>query len=253
MRLPEPLLHALASRGAVDPPIWTPGAHPDSRVWRVSEGFVKVHRSARAHDQALAALQALADCRVPRVLAHWPGHRAVLLSTVGAGPVSDDEAIGRWLAEVHAAPVREADPMPLSEAWRRRRAGWLDRARARLPHAVVAQAERRTDVALWSGARRVWCHRDVRRDNLRSDGDEVWGFDVEHARPDAAEVDWVKLAVDPAVDLAAVRRGYGRPIDGAALDALIVLHAVATWCWGLEHGDATFVVEGQRVWDLSRR
>jgi Ser/Thr protein kinase RdoA (MazF antagonist) len=164
---------------------------------------------------------------------------------------------GAWLARLHRLPVTDDDPLPLAEAYRRRADAWIGRARDLLPAATLRSVRSCLDEALprLEARRRVPCHRDMGPRNwLVADGRLRAVIDFEHARPDVAEVDVARLATTvwprrPEFR-AAFLAGYAQadgPGDPEApwVRGLLVLEALGTVVWAVEHGDASFELRGR--------
>ncbi|MDF1523182.1 MAG: phosphotransferase [Trueperaceae bacterium] len=248
--------------------------HAASAVARVTAddgrvAYLKRHRQPRKHRQERAALRAWAPAvaGTPRLLAATTTPApALLLSPVPGvlvpeAPTIDGAAVhaaaGSWLRAWHDQPFRDDDPMPPHEALLARLDGWAERAGAALTGGAVAAVRAQLAALAAADLRRIPCHRDFGPRNwlweARATGDAGFGvIDFEHARPDVAWVDVLKL-VDGAwlarPDLAeAFWRGYGRrptPSDEAVIDALRALHAVGTIAWARAHDDPAFEGAGR--------
>lgn len=270
--LSEPLQAELAR--LVPAGTWTDRSwsHGESEVWELSGQrtvFVKRHRSRRKHQQELRAYQdwlpALPAGAHPRLLAHAPG--VLVIEGLSGGLLQDlppddprlpglYEQAGRWLHRLHTLPFEDDDPLPVPEALRRRMKGWVRRAAGSIDPQLLAEVERPVHTDVFAGVLRVRCHRDFSPRNLLVDGDALAVIDLEHARPDVALVDLVKLYTEPFVgrpDLQeAFHRGYGRPLSARErlqLDVLIGLYGIGTVVWARDHGDPAFEAHGRRMLD----
>ena len=221
----------------------------------------KFHQERRAYLETLPGL----GLRTPELLWSDAAGRALLLSVLEgdgvegvARPLAEEldlhRQAGAFLRVLHAAEVRDEDPLPLAEAAARRLEAWLPRAgltgdEVRLARAAVGEGEP------LRGARRVPCHRDFQPRNWLAaggpEGPRLGVLDFEHARPDHPLFDLVKLvhgAWRGRHDRrAAFLEGYGSTPDERELRVVSALHGVATAAWGREHGDPAYRAEGRRV------
>jgi hypothetical protein len=273
---PPPAVLALAARVLPDASAWTCLKDQPHAVWRATgpsgAAVFKRHAHARAFAQELTAYRDV----LPRLagapkwlgadpdtlaLSSAPGDR---LSSGTHDPQREQAAhtaAGRFARALHDLPVPDDDPLPLADAIERRFAAWEDRS------AGLLTADERTSLRRLAAAvdaftaPRVFCHRDFTPDNWLSEGTSVTVIDFEHARPDAAESDLIKLRAEVwsgRPDLRdAFLAGYG-PIGAdarARLDVLLALHATATLAWAARHDDPEFRAKGQQALDaaLGRR
>jgi Ser/Thr protein kinase RdoA (MazF antagonist) len=229
-----------------------------------------VHRTSAKHRREAAAYRAWAAQLAPQVapllavrdaapaailLGHVPGRPGLPDDHPAAAAVHREA--GAWLARLHRLPLADDDPVPVAEAYRRRADGWIARARRRLPGTILRSVRARLaeTLPLLEGRRRVPCHRDMGPRNwLVADGRLGAVIDFEHARADVAEVDVARLSttVWPARPelRAAFLAGYdaaGGPGDPEApwAHGLLVLEALGTVVWAVEHGDASFERRGR--------
>ncbi|HVH99274.1 MAG TPA: aminoglycoside phosphotransferase family protein [Enhygromyxa sp.] len=232
------------------------------------ERVVKQFRSARAYEQEHRALsrwfgaqERLGGARVPKLIAAAPELAALILERLPGTALDNDaeaapdvhRAAGRFLAALHQLPWVDDDPLPLADALVRRTGAWLRQAPLEPEQArVVERHGPRPE--LFSGARRVPCHRDFAPRNWLWDGGRLSVLDFEHARSDLALVDMTKLCVGawsqrPAL-AAAFFAGYGRSpsdLEREQLRALVVLHGVASLAWGHARDDVELITEGRRA------
>ncbi len=232
--------------------------------------IVKRHLRGRGFAQEHAAYRALARPLarwLPELLAADPPLGLLVLTYLPGLPASEPSLTpvpdtlapardptpihheaGAFLRALHEAHLPGADdPLPLAEALRRRCAAALRRAAALVPAGDLDRlAARVARTRAFDDAPRLPAHRDFGPWNWRYDPSaaRLGVLDWEHARPDAAVVDRVRLRVDAWArrpDLAAAfDRGYGRPQgdrEEEQLDLLCHLHAVATLAWSARHGD----------------
>jgi Ser/Thr protein kinase RdoA (MazF antagonist) len=190
---------------------------------------------------------------VPEVLAELEG--ALVLSWIEGRPAGDDEDVhahaGALLRRIHAVEVEDRDPMSIPDALAARLERWCARARGRVADDVIARVVASVEPEVFTGERRVQCHRDFTPSNwiVRDDG-SVAAIDFGQARLDLPLWDLAKLAADPWVHRPQLRArflsGYGANED-PRLHQLVALHGLQTLVWGLEHDDAAFVALGRRV------
>lgn len=248
--------------------------HAESAVWRVRAGtttaILKAYRTRSKFDRerfALAGWGPALGGSVPRLLAVHETHPPALLiehkpGRVDAPPTSGGatalhRASGAWLARLHALPHRDEDPLDLAAAYGRRARAWFARAAGRLPPATLDEARVRVEECLpqLRGFQRVPCHRDFTPRNWLAAGSELVAvIDFEHARPDLALADLVRLASrlwPHHPDLReAFLEGYGVDSLPACLTGLELLEAIATVAWADEHGDPALAAAG---WTVLRR
>ncbi len=228
-----------------------------SRVFEVCEGrtchYVKVHRTAGKYRRERDGLHRLAGLDLAPTLLRWRDdlHGMVIAPCAGLEPRGphDWRAAGEALARLHAVPC-PADPLPLDAAVRRRVAGWRARAAGHLAPAMIDGLAAQVDSAPFAGRSRVFCHRDYAPRNWRIADGRCRFFDLEHAGPDAAEVDLVRLFEGRADDdprRAAFFAGYGARPDPDRLRAMLALHALATATWGRLHDDPAYSARGDRL------
>lgn len=232
------------------------------------ECVVKQFRSARAFEQERRALsqwfvdaRPLEGARVPRLIADAPELAALILERLPGAPPDESapqttivhRAAGQFLAALHQIELLDDDPLQLAEALTSRTQAWLRRAPLE-PEQVRIVERHGPRPELFVGARRAACHRDFAPRNWLWDGEHLAVIDFEHARPDLALVDFVKLSVGAwsrRPDCAAAFfAGYGRSLtelEREQLRALQVLHGVASLAWGHDRGDAELVLEGRNA------
>lgn len=228
-----------------------------NRVETAAPGVVvKTYRSDRAWSQARRALTEFVHALpAPRLFrADRETRRVWMTHLSGAAPSPTDveahRRAGAWLRRLHEVPVEDVDEMGLAEAIDARVRALLRKDGGRLPRALVAEL-----VPPRASERRVPCHRDFTPSNWLV-AEDLAVVDFEHSRLDDPMGDLAKLAADvwphaPGCR-AAFAEGYG-PIDEAALANWVRVHIVATWLWGLDHGDASFVALAERGWDTLGR
>lgn len=219
----------------------------------------KRSRSVRAWRQEVAALEALGGRLdgMPALLDANAATRTLDMTALPgapAGPHDPDahRAAGAWLARLHAWPAGDDDPLPPRSALVRRADAALSRARAHLdPSRHARAAHQLAGLAELDVPGRAWCHRDFTPRNWLADPFGV--VDFEHARLDVPTWDLVKLAAEVWPGRPVLRdaflHGYGTPPDPALLEALCLLHGLATLAWGRDHHDAAFTALGEQVLD----
>lgn len=224
---------------------------------------VKQHVEQRGFVQERDALVRWADARMPRLLAADATQRVLVLERLAGVAVDtlDDaparlaawQAAGEFLADLHARPIDDDDPLALEEAvplrlraWARKCDALLDPPTRELVARLAAEAARSL-----GGARRVACHRDFTPSNwlwAAGEAPRLRVVDFEHSRPDLAVLDLAKLAARWRPELAtAFLRGYGRRDEDLrdSLRLALALHGVASLAWGHTHGELAFVDEGR--------
>lgn len=243
----------------------------DASVWRLDgphgAAILKAHRDVAKHAREAAAYRRWGpslEGSVPRLLGVRPGTpRALLVERLhgrvdapseGPDAAALHRAAGTWLARLHAIPHVDDDRVPLEEAYAMRADAWFARAAPVLPAATLREARARVEAILPAlrGRARVPCHRDFSPRNWLADGPDLVGvIDFEHARPDLAEGDLVRLASHLWPRRPGLRDafldGYGGGGPPAWLAGLEVLEAVATVAWAAEHDDTAFERRGRAV------
>jgi Ser/Thr protein kinase RdoA (MazF antagonist) len=226
--------------------------------WRVSGPLaavmVRVHRSPRTFAQERAAAPVLAELGLspvplavvaPERAVVWPWDNARTPQAADVGRSVAAEA-GRALARLHAAPVTERDPCPLSAALSRRWRAAANQLGARgivLRNDAVAAVD---GVLRGVTSERVWCHRDCAPRNwLWAPGLRLQLIDLEHARPDWALLDVARamLEIDGRDASAALFAAWsdesGIEPSTEALRAATVLEQARGLAWALRHGDSS--------------
>jgi hypothetical protein len=154
---------------------------------------------------------------------------------------------GAWLARWHQIADDGEDPVPLVDAVDARIAGWSRRVR-HLNHSTLlaAAAPRPAERSALRAAERVWCHRDFQPRNCMDNGVRCAVLDFEHARPDVAEFDLVKMCAAAPCQRArdAFLSGYDRKVCPELFTLGERLHAVMTLLWGVQHHDGPTLLEG---------
>ncbi len=224
--------------------------------------WLKQLSSGRSWAQATAARARLAPALrragfgVPRAVARFPRLRLLLLEhapgrcATFASPPACFARAGEALRVLQALPC-PADPLPLSEALRRRTRAWRDRSgiEGETARAVIARidaARAQLDVP------RTWCHRDYQPQNWIVSEGSLSIVDFEHTRPDHPLVDWVRLEAGgwSAPQRGAFERALGAP-DPDALRAVLACHGLATLAWGTLHADPSLQRLGRRALRVS--
>lgn len=252
----------------------------EARVWRARRAggageaiaYLKQHRVAdkwRREQTILARLAEPPAAPVPEVLATHEEGRAILLracpgtlATSQPRSLADRYALheqaGRLRRRLDAVPVDEDDALPLPAALAERLRAWIDRARPRLPAALLRRVEAAFTPSGFEGVTRRWSHRDLAPHNWIVEptptGPRLWVIDFGQSRPDVWLVDALKLwdgpwAEDPTL-ADAFWAGYGRPpspLEHAQLPQLALLHGLATASWGDHHGHAPLSEHGRAV------
>lgn len=269
--LPWAATHLGAPLVAVEDVSWDHAASSVARL-RGADGrtvYLKRHGQARKHRQERSALElwAAALPGTPRLLATTdePAPALVLAEVPGAlveGLALDrkDEtavhhAAGTWLAQLHALPCEDDDPMPLRAALEARLASWTVRAGDAVAADTAAWVTERLASADGLDGTRVPCHRDFGPRNwLWSPATGLGVIDFEHARPDARWTDVLRLIDGPWRDRSDLEEafwaGYGRrpgPHEVDAIGALRAVHAIGSIVWGVAHGDVAFANGGRAV------
>lgn len=248
--------------------------HGESAVWRIDgpagAAILKAHRDAAKARRERAFLERWAPGlapHVPRLLGARSARPRALLVEHRAGRVDAapdapgatrlHREAGAWLARLHALPHTDDDPVDVADAYALRADAWFARVASHLDGVGLREARARVHAALPAlrGRRRVPCHRDFTPRNwLAQDDRLVAVIDFEHARPDLAEADLLRLSsqlwpVRPELRDAFLD-GYGAPEPPPWIEGLEVLEAVATIAWAEAHADAEFAAAGRAV--LSR-
>lgn len=252
-----------------------------SRVWTVSAAggaaaVLKEPSSPRKHEQerrALAEWSPRIPGILPLLLAEHREPPALLIEALRG--LTGDRALGSWELQVaahraagaavgrlHALAVTDADPLPLGAALSQRLAAWLERARELSPALREELRRRFGDGAAFEGVPRVPCHRDLEPRNWLVELDEnrllrLRLIDFEHARPDCALVDLVKLECGAWRDRPELREEFLEGRGGALSDEdedrlqrLVLLHLVATRVRAAEDGSRERAVEAARQLEL---
>ncbi len=191
---------------------------------------------------------------MPEIVAEVAPESALALSWFEGEPgditaPSFHRGVGEVLRVLHDLACVDDDPLSLERAFEVRCASWLRRAHPCLEVSALAGLERRFDAAVFRGASRVLCHRDVTPSNLIVSADRVHLIDFGQARPDMPLWDVVKLAAShwPSREcFVAFCSSYGTP-DPIQLEQLLLLHGLQTACWGVEHRDRRLEGPGREV------
>lgn len=219
------------------------------KVWPTVEGAAREVAALRAASAVLGdSVPALVehDGNV-LVTAHVPGVDLDLVP-----PLHRDEAarqLGALLATLHAQRPG-VDAVDVAEALERRARSWAKAAGA--PPETLRRVLDLLDAA--ADSRRAPCHRDVRGPNVRWTGTRTVLIDWGQARDDVPDVDLVHLLDEPGTltptQITALWEGLGGAPDEArlaALRGLVALHGLATWGWGVRHGDPRTSARGYEV------
>ena len=276
--LKEPINAEFCGHAHGNSQVWRLRRTPDA----VAIAYLKWHRSTRKFEQELNAYTGWLGSTAlptPRLIGSFQNAELIggaLLLTAEPGQLASSaelseserramyERAGEVARALHSIEVVDDDPLPLSDALPRRFAHWLPRARRELQPQEIAWLEREFANADWHGLARVPCHRDYQPRNwfvtcpataIDAAGNAgLTVIDFEHAGLDAFLVDFVKLWDGPWVDdpglEASFFRGYGReltPAERKQLEAIGLLHAVATIGWSVEHGDRVYLEHGLTV------
>ena len=244
-------------------PVWARSTpHTTVQAW-MTDGrtvFTKQHRDPARLAREAAALETWAATlgQSPRVQARHDDH--LVLSalpgehhTADSLPLAAWTAAGAWLRRAHQLPDVPPDPLPVDQALRRRLKGLVRRARRVLPPELVVRCRDTIGDPGQLATPRVWCHRDFTPDNWLWEPatEQLWVLDFEHARPDIAWSDRVKLAATAFVERpeaqGAFDAGYGPLPHPTHARAHVVWHGLATLTWGLQHGAADFVRLGRDI------
>lgn len=234
------------------------GSHGEVRAWRIEAArgpiVARWARSVRTARQEAAALRALrtapgAGRRVPELIA--TSADAVLVTWVPGevwSGVTSLPAVVERVAWLHGVAFDDADRVDLAAAVEMRTLALATSMESVAPEdAVWLRGLAGDGLACFRGRTRVWCHGDLRRDNVIVDDGVIGLIDFEHARGD-----------DPAFDVARLELDLGLPQAGRALDGLWqgldepgrrlarAMVACATLMWGRTHADAAFEGAGRR-------
>lgn len=244
---------------------WSHGVTRVYELWTATDHlWLKQHTQPRKFDQELSAylqwvpVLAEAGVRVPGLVDREPVLRALVLTHLaGESAPGDDLAIqaqaGTALAALHGAPFVDHDPLTVREAVLARLERWTREAAGLVPAEVVARVNLELgDAEVFSGARRVPCHRDFSPRNWLVHEGRFGLLDFEHAGPDLRWIDVMKLA-DDTWRLAGTRDAfldaYGRgwsEVDVQRIERLSWLHALSTWVWAAAHDDAAYLAHARR-------
>lgn len=258
---------ALAARVLPDARDWTCLKDQPHSVWRATgpsgPAVFKRHGNPRAFAQELSAYRDV----LPRITATpellGADSDALALTWAPGARLSPrtspqrerllHAAAGRFARALHDLPVADADPLPLARAIERRLATWTGRSAGLLTADERAALHRLAAGIDAFTAPRVFCHRDFTPDNWLSEETAITVIDFEHARPDAAESDLIKLRAEVWPDRPDLRDAflatYG-PLGAdarARLDVLLALHATATLAWAARHDDPEFHARGRQA------
>lgn len=162
--------------------------------------------------------------------------------------------LGRRLAQLHAlSPVPE-DAVPLPDALRTR----VDRVLAGCAAGGLAATEctvlRELLAVVPDETTRVWCHRDVRLENVLVVLEQPMRLqlvDFEHARPDSRWMDVARLRWEPWPDGRFPRDaffyGMGVTPTASTLTWAEALFAAGTFAWATRHRDAAREADARRM------
>nr|WP_281377097.1 aminoglycoside phosphotransferase family protein [Deinobacterium chartae] len=249
--------------------------HGESEVWELRSAsgpaFLKRHRQRVKFEQECRAyLEWLSQLPpvTPRLLARDPALQAVLLSALPGVPLerlaldsgreqAHYRRAGAFLRALHALPCPTAHTSVCAQVLQRLEA-WEPRARGLLSAAELEFVRVRVrNLAGLEFPPAVPCHRDYSPRNWLvppGGAPELWVIDFEHARPELALQDLIRLRSREWVgrpDLeAAFFEGYGRDLSDLerfVMEALEALQALTTVVWAREHADVAFEAFG-RAW-----
>lgn len=255
----DPRLRALLPSA---PRAVTPWPRGSCAVWRVELDtgpvWIKQHGPGRGFAQERRGLRWAAGLWAPRLLAWDEAAGALLLGHLEGEAATPTPAVhhaaGAWLAQLHALPVADPDPVPLAEALHTRARRTLARAEGRVPEEALERARARLLAPQrGAGLGRVPTHRDFTPQNWRM-GARFGVLDFEHSALDHPLVDLVRLAGgvwlrDPSLKTAFLE-GYSRALSPAEENELAALRwawALDTLSWGQRHRHPGFIALGEEA------
>lgn len=229
---------------------------------------IKTHASQGAFDREYQALLFVTRrdlAGVPRLLADNRSARRLTLERILGTSIPASEELapglwhmaGHWLRELHGLPTRSVDAMTFGEAMRTRLSaslahaqGALDASQREAIEAVMSRLER----PQFASTDRVFCHRDFRPRNwmVRRDGTFVV-VDFEHARIDFLETDFARLVpyfrTKPELARVFVKayRDSRRSYNDERLRVALVVDALQTLAWGIQHAHEGYQAEGRTL------
>jgi aminoglycoside phosphotransferase (APT) family kinase protein len=246
------------------------GQHGQAKVWAIEQSgevlaYVKKHVSLRSFEREHQCYRTLASASLahrPHAMAHaqllvaCEVEQLLILSPVAGERIGDGE-LGRclsmaavWLAQLHALPFVDPDPLPLTEALAER-VSWM---LSKLPttQATLRQAlwDAETALSRVGNLERVLCHRDFAPPNwlLDPSGSSIAVLDFEHAQGDHWCVDLCRLdaifALQAGAEAQFLMCYRGRLMDEREQQIYRLcrlLDAAQTWLWAQRQGERAFL------------
>ena len=193
------------------------------------------------------------------LLAHDSNPFAILISRAPGDLVQNLEPsttiyhqAGQWLRQLHQTPCHYVDNMPLGQAYHLRTENWLQRAQKHCDAETLSWASSLCiELNALDQEQRVLCHRDYTPRNWLWHNNDLHIIDFEMSRPDWWLTDCERLISgafreNPSLGKAFFD-GYGRLPTKSELQILypiIILAAISTIVWAIEHNDEAFKQDG---------